>query len=269
MVVLMVSSVSREVSDPHPLAQDEYHSRGGYLTVQRFPDQPPLAWDILAGAAELGFRTNVDLNGRNQTGFTVAQANVRDGRRLSLSRAFLHPARDRPNLRVITNAMVVRVSMDGDRARGVVFHRDGALHKLRVRREVVLAAGAIQTPHLLLLSGVGPRRHLEDVGVRVVADCPGVGGNLQNHISFSVDFAVESITPGSNRLDMPAFEQFVQRLANTSALRQHGVALVMPETPGGCSELEPDSDAYWECLIRHRTNPENHQCGSARMGPDG
>ncbi|XP_052125720.1 glucose dehydrogenase [FAD, quinone]-like [Frankliniella occidentalis] len=373
------SEDNAELGQKH--VDDEYHSRGGYLTVQRFPDQPPLAWDILAGAAELGFRTNVDLNGRNQTGFTVAQANVRDGRRLSLSRAFLHPARDRPNLRVITNAMVVRVSMDGDRARGVVFHRDGALHKLRVRREVVLAAGAIQTPHLLLLSGVGPRRHLEDVGVRVVADCPGVGGNLQNHISFSVDFAVESITPGSNRLDMPAFEQFlsngtgamastglsqltgfvhsrfsdgvasglpdlqvffegciancsitglpgepshqggpmpfrmipvvlrpksrgevrlrsrdptappkltanylqdrydvdllidgvrfVQRLANTSALRQHGVALVMPETPGGCSELEPDSDAYWECLIRHRTNPENHQCGSARMGPDG
>lgn len=156
----------------HPLffcaSQDEFHSAGGYLTVQRFPDQPPLAWDILAAGAELGYRSNTDLNGSNRTGFTVAQANVRDGRRLSLSRAFLHPAKDRPNLRVITNAMVVRVSMDGDRARGVVFHRNGALHKLRVRKEVVLAAGAVQSPHLLLLSGVGPRRQLQEAGKCVI-----------------------------------------------------------------------------------------------------
>lgn len=88
------------------LPQDEFHSKGGYLTVQRFPDQPPFAWDILEAGAELGYRTNVDLNGRNQTGFTVAQANVRDGQRLSMSRAFLHPARNRTNLRVITNALV-------------------------------------------------------------------------------------------------------------------------------------------------------------------
>lgn len=373
------SEDNRELGQGH--VEDEYHSAGGYLTVQRFPDQPPLAWDILAAGAELGYRSNVDLNGGNRTGFTVAQANVRDGRRLSLSRAFLHPAKDRPNLRVITNAMVVRVSMDGDRARGVVFHRDGALHKLRVRKEVILAAGAVQSPHLLLLSGVGPRRQLQEAGVRVVADCPGVGQNLQNHISFSVDFSLSSDTPGSNRLDMPTFEQFlsngtgamastglsqvtafvhsrysqgrgrdladlqvffegalancsitglpgepshnggptpfrmipvvlrplsrgevrlqsrdptappklianylkdqedvdllidgvrfVQRLANTSVLQELGVQLVLPATPGGCSDLVPDSDAFWECLIRHRTNPENHQCGSARMGPDG
>lgn len=141
--------------------------------MQRFPDQPALAWDILAAGAELGYRSNVDLNGRNMTGFTVAQANVRDGRRLSLSRAFLHPAKDRPNLRVITNALVARVSVDAGRARGVVFYRDGVLHKLRARKEVILSAGAVQSPHLLLLSGIGPRQHLEDVGTDWTGYCKG------------------------------------------------------------------------------------------------
>ncbi|KAK3907123.1 Glucose dehydrogenase [FAD, quinone], partial [Frankliniella fusca] len=260
------SEDNAELGQDH--VDDEYHGRGGYLTVQRFPDQPPLAWDILEGAAELGYRVNVDLNGRNQTGFTVAQANVRDGRRLSLSRAFLHPAKDRPNLRVITNAMVVRISMDGARVRGVVFHREGALHKIRARREVVLAAGAVQTPHLLLLSGVGPRRHLEEHGVRVVADCPGVGANLQNHISFSVDFAVERVTPGANRLDMPAFQQFLQN--GTGAMTSTGLSqltgFLHSRFSDGVATGLPDLQVFFEgcianCSITGLPGEPSHQGG--------
>nr|CAD7402484.1 unnamed protein product [Timema cristinae] len=179
------------------VAEPQYHGTGGYLTVQRFPDKPPLIDAILAGARELGCDTNVDLNGKRQLGFSVTQATVRNGARLSLAKAFIHPVLGRKNLRISLHSMtswlqiqksrdispalpdlsvkqwvwnrikltlVTKVIVDPltRRALGVQYRRRGETftRTLIARKEVILCAGAIQSPQLLLLSGIGPASEL-------------------------------------------------------------------------------------------------------------
>ncbi|KAK7790016.1 hypothetical protein R5R35_007635 [Gryllus longicercus] len=168
-----------------------YHGVGGPLTVQRFPHRPALADDLLRAGRELGLPVSDDLNGDQITGFSVAQTTSRDGSRVSSARAFLRPARARANLHVLLNATATRVLLDPAtrQVRGVEFIRaDGQPGSVRVAREVVLSGGAVNSPQLLLLSGIGPAEHLRAVGVPVVQDRRGVGRNLHNHVAFFVPF---------------------------------------------------------------------------------
>ncbi|KAG8233500.1 hypothetical protein J437_LFUL011661 [Ladona fulva] len=180
-----------------------YHGQGGPLTVQRFPHRPPLADVLLAAGREMGVPTVSDLNGARgdpsksrwlPTGeaFAIAQATVRNGSRLSLSRAYIRPALRRGwgNLRVKTGARVTKVIVSGGSARGVEYfsEEDGKVHSVYATKEVIVCAGAVQTPQLLMLSGIGPKEHLEEVGIPVVKDLPGVGSNLHNHVSAHVVF---------------------------------------------------------------------------------
>ncbi|TGZ54850.1 Uncharacterized protein DBV15_01942 [Temnothorax longispinosus] len=173
-------------------AQD--HGTGGPMTVERFPWQPQFAWDIMSAAKEVGLGTTEDLVGENIKGFTVAQTISNNGVRLSTARAFLWPHRNRKNLHVALNAMATKVNtkkiLSKVKADGITFIMNGRRYNVRARKEVILAAGTINSPQLLLLSGIGPKSHLKSVGIRPVVDLPGVGENLHNHQSFGVDFTL-------------------------------------------------------------------------------
>lgn len=158
---------------------------GGLLTVQDAPYNTPIGLGFLQAAQEFGYNI-VDVNGEQQTGFAFYQFNMRRGSRCSSAKAFLRPVRLRKNLHVALFAHVTRVLIDPQTKRtlGVEFIRDGKKQAAYARREVILAAGAIGSPHILMNSGIGARRELEAVGVPVIHDLPGVGKNLQDHIAI-------------------------------------------------------------------------------------
>ena len=161
---------------------DSVRGRGGPLTVADLGDHDNALNEAYTNAAEaVGIPRNPDYNGRVQEGVGTYQVTARNGRRASSAMAFLKPARKRPNLRVITRAYAERVLFAGKRAVGVNFRQDGEAKTVRAKREVILCGGAVNSPQLLMLSGVGPAEHLQALGVDVTYDLPGVGRNLQDH----------------------------------------------------------------------------------------
>jgi choline dehydrogenase len=162
---------------------DEYHGVGGPLAISDLRSEHELHDGFIAGAEEIGYRRNPDFNGADQEGVGAYQVTVNGYRRSSSAAAYLAPAKHRPNLRVETHALAQRVLTEGKRAIGVAYRRDGVVHEVRARREVLLCGGAINSPQLLQLSGIGPGALLQSHGIPVVHDLPGVGENLQDHLS--------------------------------------------------------------------------------------
>lgn len=165
---------------------DAFHRRGGPLTVSRRPLGNPLFDVFLKGAEAAGHGMTGDFNGSQPLGAGPYDFTIRNGRRVSTARAFLDPASARPNLTVRTRVQVRRLAIDAGRARGVIVADQGRELTLRARREVILCAGTVNSPHLLMLSGVGPAAHLRAQDIAVVADLPGVGQNLQDHLLIRV-----------------------------------------------------------------------------------
>jgi choline dehydrogenase-like flavoprotein len=163
-----------------------YHGSGGELDVQKPRQSNPLAHALVDAAVEAGHRRNDDFNGERQDGFGVFELNQRRGVRLSSSRAFLHPVLGRPNLTVFSDALVERIDLQGTRATGVTMRQGNRTRRLFASTEVVLAAGTVNSPQLLMLSGIGPAKMLEAHGIAVARDLPGVGANLQDHPAVSV-----------------------------------------------------------------------------------
>ncbi len=160
----------------------EYHGAGGPLRVSEQRSPRPMDRRLLAASEAAGIPRIADYNGPEQDGAAMFQVTQRDGRRFSAADAYLRPALTRPNLEVRTNVTVLGVELEGDRAVGVRLRRGrGSIEVARAGREVLLSAGAIGSPQLLLLSGIGPADELRDAGVEVVRDLPGVGRNLQDH----------------------------------------------------------------------------------------
>ncbi|ODM92286.1 Glucose dehydrogenase [FAD, quinone] [Orchesella cincta] len=166
------------------LARTPYHAAGGYLTVQEAPWRTPLATAFVQAGIEIGYE-NRDINGESQTGFMIAQGTIRRGSRCSTSRAFLRPIRHRPNLHIVIHAHVLKVNIDHvyKRAWSVTMLHQGRMRIIQARNEIILSAGAVSSPHILMLSGVGPAEHLTELGIPVIQDA-AVGLNLQDHIGF-------------------------------------------------------------------------------------
>jgi choline dehydrogenase len=164
----------------------EYHGEGGPLTVAEQVEPHPVSEALVEGMVEVGIDHNPDFNGPRQAGCGFYHLTQRDGRRCSSAKAYIEPALGRPNLTVETEAQVTRVRFDGDRATGVEYDRDGTTHAADAADEVILSAGAINSPQLLMLSGIGPADHLADHGIEVRVDLPGVGRNLQDHLKLGV-----------------------------------------------------------------------------------
>lgn len=164
---------------------NEFHGAGGPLAVSDLRYTNPLSRVFIDAARAAGLPSNDDFNGERQEGVGFFQVTQRNGRRCSTAVAYLRPALGRPNLRVETGATVTRVTFEGRRATGVEYVQDGARRSARAA-EVLLSGGAVNSPQVLMLSGVGPANDLRRVGIVPRVDLPGVGANLQDHLDYCV-----------------------------------------------------------------------------------
>jgi choline dehydrogenase len=160
----------------------------GPLVLERGPASSPLFQAFFEAVQQAGYSLTDDVNGYRQEGFAPFDRNVHRGRRLSAARAYLHPVMGRPNLRVETRALVTRVTFDGARATGVEYRSATGGARTAQGAEVILCGGAINTPQLLQLSGVGNAAELERLGIAVTAGLPGVGENLQDHLEVYIQY---------------------------------------------------------------------------------
>ncbi|MGH6747671.1 GMC family oxidoreductase [Novosphingobium sp.] len=163
-----------------------WHGKGGELDVQKPRSFNPVTGAILDAAEQAGHHRNDDFAGERKDGFGCYDLNQRKGTRLSSARAFLHPVLKRPNLTVLDETLVRRIVFDRGRAIGIEIERQGARSIVGARREIVLCAGATNSPQLLMLSGIGPADHLREVGIETLHDLPGVGAHLQDHPTVHV-----------------------------------------------------------------------------------
>ncbi|XP_046384929.1 glucose dehydrogenase [FAD, quinone]-like [Ischnura elegans] len=164
-----------------------YHSSGGYLDVEHLRYRTPLSNAYISAFEEIGIRYNPDYNGEYMEGMSYLQATTRNGSRVSSAKGFLRPVRTRSNLHVAKHCHVTKINIDPKtkRATGVEFQRHGRKYSVRANMEVILSAGAINSPQILMLSGVGPQDHLKEKGIAVIKHLPGVGENLIDHLSFT------------------------------------------------------------------------------------
>ena len=178
-----VLPVYRDLEDNRSFS-DAYHGTEGELTVSSPRHRHPLCETFLEAAQEAGLRLNRDFNGADQEGMGFYQTTTRDGRRCSSAKAFLKPAMGRKNLTVLTETRVDKIVTSDGRAHGVVLE-DG--RTVTAATEIVLTAGALATPMILMRSGIGPGAHLRDVGIDVAVDLPGVGENFQDHVAVPIE----------------------------------------------------------------------------------
>jgi choline dehydrogenase len=167
---------------------DPFHGQDGPLVLERGPADGPLFAAFFAAVQQAGYQLTSDVNGYRQEGFAAFDRNVHRGRRLSAARAYLHPVMSRANLTVACRAFGTRIIFRGRRVAGVEFRHQGQVKKVRAG-EVILAGGAINSPQLLQLSGIGNAAELEKLGIDVLVDLPGVGENLQDHLETYVQCA--------------------------------------------------------------------------------
>jgi choline dehydrogenase len=178
---------------------DDFHGSGGPLGVSDVRMKNPLCEAYIAASVAAGIPHTTDFNGASQEGAGYYQLTTKDGRRSSTAVAYLKPVMSRPNLTVITSANVQKLELDGKRVTGVTFENDGLRHTVHARREVLLSAGAIGSPQILQLSGIGPGEVLREAGVEVRHELSGVGGNLQDHLQvrFVYECSIKSASLNS------------------------------------------------------------------------
>lgn len=165
---------------------DDWHGSGGPLNVADLRTVNPFSRHYVDAAREAGFPVSSDFNGAQYEGAGIYQVTQKDGERWNAARAYLH-GKSRATLHVITDALVQRITFEGMRATGVTLQRHGSLETLRARAEVILSAGAFNSPQLLMGSGIGPAEQLREHGIAVRVDSPNVGENLQDHIDFIIN----------------------------------------------------------------------------------
>ncbi|MCW2380883.1 MULTISPECIES: GMC family oxidoreductase [unclassified Sphingobium] len=203
------------------------HGGTGELHVTAMKPDPVLFPAFMRTARNLGYDEEPDFNVPRPEGFGIPDCTIRAGRRHSTVRAFIDPVRGRPNLRIETHALASRVIMEHGRAVGVEYRKGGTVRQVRARREVILCGGAINSPQLLMLSGIGPAAHLADMGVPVLRDLPGVGANLQDHpIALSFWQAAAPVTFDDQlRLDRIALHAARWALFGTGNMAQSPMSI--------------------------------------------
>ena len=245
----------RKLED-HPLGPGPMHGQGGPVAISDVSaDAHPLCRSFIDASAEVGFAYNPDLNGESTEGIGHYQVTARKGRRSSTARAYLAPARGRANLTIATAAQATRLLMEGSRIVGVEYRRHGAIRTAKARREVVVSAGAINTPQLLMLSGLGPAAHLRGHGIAVAQDLPAVGQHLQDHIGFDIFY--KSRVPSINS----SLATFGGKLAAglDYLLRRRGILAMSMNQAGGfvrtaLADGRPDLQLYF-CPVAYTKPP--------------
>lgn len=195
-----------------------YHGTGGALPVSDLPEKHMLAEAFIKAGTQVGILRNDDFNGESQEGVGYFQGTARNGFRYSAAKAFLHPVLKRPNLTLLMHAQAQRILFDGSRAMGVSFTQNGREAQARAAKEVLLCAGAIQSPQVLQLSGVGPAPLLQKLGIPVAAESPFVGENLQDHLQAR--FIIETKDKVTLNDDMASNIRKLRMVANFALARK-------------------------------------------------
>jgi choline dehydrogenase-like flavoprotein len=223
----------------HFMGESQAHAVGGEWHIAA----PRVRWDLLdafrAAAEEAGIKSIPDFNCGDNEGICAFHVNQKRGRRWSAASAFLKPALKRANLRLETGCLVERIVFDGRRAAGVRWTQGGQAWMARCRGEVILAAGAIGSPQIMLLSGVGPAQQLQDLGIPVVLDRPGVGANLQDHLQLRLIYKVDGITTLNESYHAPL--GFARMLAEYALLRR-GPLTMAPSQLGLFTRSDRDQE---------------------------
>lgn len=212
----------------------------GPLELYSFSADSPLIAAYLTSCRQAGHPVVADVNGPIEEGAGPADMNVKDGRRLSVARAYIQPALERENLTVLTKTVVESLIFEGARCVGVCCRIDGRIRRIRSDHDIVLCAGCIETPRLLMISGIGNARHLKQLDIRVVADLPGVGENLHDHCQLRTFGAQIIETNSSPRLDAHLFIRSSDKLPSPDidiALIQSGAVLPNAASEGGFALL--------------------------------
>ncbi|MHC2437191.1 choline dehydrogenase [Bradyrhizobium sp. USDA 4451] len=213
-------------SEGREAGADAYHGGDGPLLTSRMKEiTHPLTRAWFEAGKQAGFPATDDFNAADQEGFGPVDSTIGDNRRASAARCYLHPVMSRPNLQVITKALASRVLVEGGRAVGVEYIRNGQLHALRAEREVILSGGAINSPQLLQLSGIGDGDHLQSLGIKVVHELKGVGQNLQDHLACGVkQRCTQPISFLKHTKPLGATKAFIQYvLTRTGPATSHGL----------------------------------------------
>ena len=214
-----------------------YRGGDGPLATRMAAYSDPLAEAYAASGRAAGYKATPDYNGAQQEGFGVWQTTSKDGRRCSAADAYLRPALERKNLSVETNALTTKVIFDGSRAVGIQYIKNGATVTAHAEREVILCGGVINSPQLLMLSGIGDPAELAQHGIAVKAALPGVGKNLQDHISASIAYARK--TPGPFHRAM-RIDRIVPALAR-AYYKGEGIATDLPGGSMAFLKSRPDA----------------------------
>lgn len=181
-------------SEANSNLHDQYHGQDGPLSVSHLQTENPIHAIYLKAAEQAGYKINHDFNGADQEGVGIYQVTHRNGERCSAARAYLHPHMgQRHNLHVETGVTVSQIIFEGKKAVAVEYLQNGQPHRIQAKKEIILCAGAFQSPQLLMLSGVGPAQHLQALGIEVRHDLPGVGQNLQDHPDFIFSYKAKSL----------------------------------------------------------------------------
>ena len=175
-------------SENQEAINDEYHNQGGPLNVTNRIYTNPLSDVFVKAAQELGYKFNSDFNGAKQKGFGSYQVTNKDGERCSAARGYLHPVSNRKNLTIEINAQVERIVIKDNCATGVIYHQKGKVCEVVVNKEIILSAGAYNSPQILMLSGIGDGDELQRHKIPVKEHLPGVGKNLQDHLTYFTIF---------------------------------------------------------------------------------
>ncbi len=226
-------------SEDQERGPSEWHGAGGPLGVQDLRYHSPLTALFLQACEQAGLPATDDFNGPRQRGAGLYQVTQRDGRRCSAATAWLRPALDRPNLEVITGALAHSVLFDGGRARGVRASVKGRPSDFEAG-EVILCGGAVNSPQLLMLSGIGPADHLSELGIDVHTDLPGVGENLQDHLDTCTVMSIRTKDSYESMNQLGAMLQYLLKRQGpgTSNVAEGGAFIVSPEAPDDRPDIQ-------------------------------
>ncbi|MEM7111903.1 MAG: choline dehydrogenase [Chloroflexota bacterium] len=238
--------------------ESEHHGVGGPINVAELRDPNPLSLAMVQACEEQGLPLNEDFNGDTQVGFGLYQVTQKNGMRHSAAVGYLHPALGRENLTAVPFAHVHRLTFDGKRCTGAVYVKDGETHTASASKEVIVCGGAINSPQLLMLSGIGPKETLADLGIDVVMDLPGVGQNYHDHLMAPVAYHSTQPVSLAGALEPEEAEKF-QNEAKGLLTSNIGEA-------GGFLKLHDDSEApelqFHFCpgwfVLHGAGNPEGH-----------
>jgi choline dehydrogenase len=196
-----VLNLYRRIEDWHGEPDPKYRGTGGPVFIQPAPDPNPIAPAMVEGARSVGLPTFENQNGRmmeSDGGASIVDLNVQDGRRRSIFRAYAFPYMDRPNLTVLTQALVTRVTIKGKNATGVEILYEGKVHRINAGREVILSLGALHTPKVLMQSGIGDQDELRHFGIPLIQHLPGVGQNFMTHCGIGCIWEYQHLLPPRN-----------------------------------------------------------------------